>query len=315
VAAPAPAYAFGATPINPTPTYTTNMFTPRAVVKYKFNDDANVYFSYAKGKKPGGYLNVAVVTDSQLARYNPEQIDTFELGFKTSWLDRRLRLNGAVFKSVNKDRLNQVLVPVPFSVSPQGVATVAVNVGEVKIDGLELELTAALSDHVTASFAYSYLDPRYTDSAAPQTSAFAVAGPGNCVVSTVGTQVVCITNTNGNQLDFASKHSASASLGYTTQINGQWNFNGSIDAQYRSKRFIDATNLFALPSYVNVDLHLAAETQKYGVALYVTNLTNDLKPKSAQTSGDNYAAIPPQLSYTAYAPDKRQYGLRVNFKF
>ncbi|MFO1457680.1 MAG: hypothetical protein U1F18_15680 [Steroidobacteraceae bacterium] len=44
------------------------MFTPRAVLKYNFENDANVYLSYAKGKKPGGYLNVAVVTDSKLAR-------------------------------------------------------------------------------------------------------------------------------------------------------------------------------------------------------------------------------------------------------
>jgi outer membrane receptor protein involved in Fe transport len=313
VAAPTPAFAFGASPISPQPSYSTNMFTPRAVLKYNFENDANVYLSYAKGKKPGGYLNVAVVTDTRLARYNPEQIDTVELGFKSSWLDKRLRLNGAVFSSVNKDRLNQVLIP--DASSPQGVVTQAVNVGEVKIDGLEFDVTAALTDHITASLAYTYLDARYTESDAPQTTAFAVAGAGNCRVSTVGPQAVCITNTNGNQLDFASKHGLSASIGYNTELNAEWSLNSAIDAQYRSERYLDATNLFALPSFVNVDLRVTAETEKYGVTLFVTNLTDNDAPKSGQTSGDNYTAVPPQLAYTLYAPDPRQYGLRFNIKF
>jgi iron complex outermembrane receptor protein len=313
VAAPTPAYVFGAAPINPNPSYSTNMFTPRAVLKYNFENDANVYVSYARGKKPGGYLNVAVVTDTKLARYNPELIDTVELGFKSTWLDKRLRLNGAVFSSVNKDRLNQVLIP--DASSPQGVVTQAVNVGEVKIDGLEFDLTAALTDHLTASVAYTYLDARYTESDAPQTTAFAVAGAGNCVVGTVGPQTVCITNTNGNQLDFSSKHSASASLAYSTEINSDWSLTSSIDAQYRSRRFLDATNLFALPSYVTADLRITAETEKYGVTLFVNNLTDDDKPKSGQTSGDNYTLVPPQLAYTLYAPDPRQYGLRFTMKF
>lgn len=313
VAAPTPAYVFGASPINPNPSYSTNMFTPRAVLKYNFENDANVYVSYARGKKPGGYLNVAVVTDTKLARYNPELIDTVELGFKSTWLDKRLRLNGAVFSSVNKDRLNQVLIP--DASSPQGVVTQAVNVGEVKIDGLEFDMTAALTDKLTASVAYTYLDARYTESDAPQTTAFAVAGAGNCVVGTVGPQVVCITNTNGNQLDFSSKHSASASLAYSTEINSDWSLTSSIDAQYRSKRFLDATNLFALPSYVTADLRITAETEKYGVTLFVNNVTDDDKPKSGQTSGDNYTLVPPQLAYTLYAPDPRQYGLRFSMKF
>jgi outer membrane receptor protein involved in Fe transport len=313
VAAPTPLFVFGASPLNPTPSYSTNIFTPRAVLKYNFENDANVYLSYAKGKKPGGYLNVGVVADTKLARYNPEQIDTIELGFKSTWLDKRLRLNGAVFQSVNKDRLNQVLIP--DATSPQGVVTQAVNVGEVKIDGLEFDMTAALTDHITANLAYTYLDARYTSSDAPQTTAFAVAAAGNCTVGTVGPQTVCITNTNGNQLDFSSKHSASASLAYTTEINSDWNLISSIDAQYRSKRFLDATNLFALPSYVSADLRITAESEKYGVTLFVSNLTDDDKPKSGQTSGDNYTAVPPQLAYTLYAPDPRQYGLRFSVKF
>ncbi|MFO1457679.1 MAG: hypothetical protein U1F18_15675 [Steroidobacteraceae bacterium] len=65
-------------------------------------------------------------------------------------------------------------------------------------------MTAALTDHVTASLAYTYLDARYTESSQPRTTAFSIAGGGNCTVGTVGPQVVCFVNTNGNRLDFSS---------------------------------------------------------------------------------------------------------------
>ncbi|MSO98753.1 MAG: TonB-dependent receptor [Rhodospirillaceae bacterium] len=313
VAGPIASYAFGAVPINPTPTYTTNMFTPRAVLKYNIDDDSNVYVSFSKGMKPGGYLNVAVVTDSKLARYNPEKIYNYEAGFKTAWMDNRVRFNGSYFHADNKNRLNQVLIPDPTS--PQGVATQAVNIGAVKIDGAELEFTAAISEEVTGMLAYTYLDPRYTDSAAPQTSAFAAAAAGNCQISTVGPQTVCITNTNGNQLDFSAKHSLSGSLNYVTPLTADWNLNSSVDVQMRSHRFLDATNLYDLPSYWNVDLRIGAESDKYSVTLYATNLFDNDKPKSGQTAGDTYSLTPPQLVFTAYAPDKRQVGLRLTSKF
>ncbi len=308
-----PRYAFGAPPLNPITTYTTNMFTPRAVLKYKFSDDNNVYVSFSKGMKPGGYLNIAVVTDSRLARYNPEKIYSYEAGFKTTWLENRLRLNGTYFHMVNKDRLNSLLTADPTS--PQGVSTSAVNIGEVKIDGFELEANAVLGDGLTGSLAYTYINSRYTDSPAPQTTAFAIAGPGNCAVTTVGTQVVCVTNNNGNQLDFNAKHALVGSLNYTTALTSDWNLNAGVDFQMRSKRFIDPNNLLALPSYWNVDVKAGVENGAYNVLLYVNNLFNDQRAKSGQTAGDNYSLVPPQLVLTAYAADKRQIGVRAGVKF
>ena len=309
----APFYFFGATPINPTPTYSTNMFTPRAVVKYKFDANNSVYASFSKGMKPGGYLNVAVSTDSKLARYNPEKIFNYEVGFKSSWMDNRVRLNGAYFHAINKDRVVQILIP--DATSPQGVSTQALNVGEAKIDGAELEINAALAEGLTGSLAYTYINARYTKSDAAQTSAFGAAGPGNCAITTVGPQVVCITNTNGKQLDFNAKHALVGSLSYTTPITSEWDLASEVNVQMRSKRFIDGTNLYALPAYTNVDAKIGVQNAAYSVTLYVNNLFNDLKPKSGQTSGDTYSFTPPQLVFTAYAADKRQIGLRAGVKF
>ena len=309
----APFYAFTAIPINPTPTYTTNMFTPREVLKYKFNNDDNVYISFSKGEKPGGYLNVSFVADTRVARYNPEKIFNYEAGFKTSWLENRLRINGAIFRAENKDRLSQILVPDPLS--PQGASNLAVNIGEVKIDGAELEVNAALAAGLTGNLAYTYINARYTSSDSPQTSAFGAAGPGNCVISTVGLQVVCVTNTNGKQLDFSAKNSLAASLHYVKAVTSGWNLTSTLDVQMRDRRFIDGTNLYPLPSYWNADLNVGVENKSYSFVLFVTNLSDNRKPNSAQATGDTYSLQPPTLVYTAYPADPRQIGIRLSAKF
>jgi outer membrane receptor protein involved in Fe transport len=308
----APSYVFG-TILNPRPSYTTNMFTPRAVLRYRLNDDDSIYASFSKGMKPGGYLNVGAVNDANLNRYNPEKIFNYEIGFKSSWADNRVNINGAVFESINKDRINTFLVP--DATSPQGAVTAAGNIGEVKIDGAELEIAAALAEGLTGQIGYTYLNARYTDSDVPQTAPFGIAGPQKCRVANVGPQVVCIVNTNGNRVDFSSRHSASASLTYTALLTSDWNFNSSVDVQMRSSRFLDATNLFLLPSFWNVDVHAGIDSEQYSATFYVTNLFNDQKAKSGQTTGDVFSLTPPQLMFTAYAADKRQIGLRLGAKF
>ena len=310
----APFYSFTAVVINPTPTFTTNMFTPRGVLKFKFDADNSIYASFSRGKKPGGYLNVSVVSgDSRFARYNPESIDNYEVGFKTSWLENRLRVNGAYFHAVNTDRVAQVLVPDPLS--PQGVSTLATNIGKAKIDGAELDLSAALAQGLTASLAYSYINARFTFSDSAQGSAFGAAGPGNCTIITLAGQVLCNTNTNGKRLEFSAKHSLVGSLSYVTALTADWDLSSEVGFQARSQRFLDATNLYSLPGYVNVDAKIGIQNKAYAVTLYVNNLFNDLKPKSGQTSGDGYSFTPPQLDYTAYAADKRQIGVRLKATF
>ena len=309
--------SYGATALttNPRPVYSTNMFTPRAVVKYKFDGDNSVYASYSRGKKPGGYLNVGVVTgNTEFVRYNPERIDNFEVGFKSTWMDNRVRLNGAYFHANDKGRVASLLVADPTS--PQGSSTQATNLGEAKIDGAELEISAAVAEGLTASVAYSYINARFTSSDAPQTTAFGIAGPGNCAtITNVGLARVCITNTNGNMLDFSNKHTFTGTINYVKPITSDWDLTAELDFQARSHRFIDGTNLWALPGYVNFDAKVGIQNKAYSVLLYVNNLFNDLKPKTGQTGGDQFATNQPTTAYFVYAADKRQIGLRAGVKF
>jgi outer membrane receptor protein involved in Fe transport len=298
------------------PSSDTNFFAPRVTLNYTPNDDMLFYASVSKGVKPAGFLNVAVVFDVNDAFYRPEKLWNYEAGFKTSWAEDTVRFNGAYFHMVYSDRINQLLVP--DTRSPQGTSTLVVNQGQAKVDGVELELTVAPTEGLTLSSAYTYLDPRFTDSEVPSTAALGIAGAGNCRVGNVGAQVVCFTNTNGKQLEQSAKHAFSGAISYTTPLQGDWDLISEISAQYRSKRYQSPDNRIWLAAVWNVDAQIGAQNDTYSVLAYVTNLLDNKKPTSAQTYGDPFIALPiapPVLAYTTYAADKQQFGLRLGAKF
>jgi len=301
------------------PSSSSDFFAPRVTVNYRANDDMLFYASASKGVKPAGFLNVAVVLDPNDAFYRPEKLWNYEAGFKTSWMDDTVRLNGAYFHMIYKDRINQLLVP--DTRSPQGSSTLVVNQGEAKVDGAELELTFAPSEGLTLNAAYTYLDPRFTDSEIPTSAALGIAGSGNCRIGTVGTARltdVCFVNTNGKQLEQSAKHALAAGVDYTMALNADWDLISNISAQYRSKRYQSPDNLIWLAANWNVDAQIGVQSDGYTILGYITNLFDDRTPTSAQTYGDPFIALPiapPVLAYTTYAADKRQMGVRLTAKF
>ncbi|MFM8517901.1 MAG: TonB-dependent receptor domain-containing protein [Nevskiaceae bacterium] len=299
-----------------TPSSSTDFFAPKLTINYTPVDGKLIYATASKGVKPAGFLNVGVVLDANDAKYNPEELWNYELGFKTSWMDDRLRVNGGLFQMKYTDRIAQILVP--DTRSPQGTSTLVRNQGEAKVDGAELEITAALSESVTLSAGYTYLDARFIESEVPNTSALGIAGSGNCRVGNVGAQVVCFTNTNGKSLEQSAKHALVASVAYSREMANGWTLNGEISGQWRSKRFLSPDNLVWLPKHSNVDLQVGMSNDKYTVVAYANNLFDFTGAISAQSYGDPYIAFPvapPVLAYTTYPADPRQIGVRLGMKF
>jgi iron complex outermembrane receptor protein len=131
----------------------------RLALSYKFGDSALVYGSYSTGFKGGG-INPRPFYNSQIAPVNPEELDTFEVGFKSDFWDGRARLNGAYF--VN-DYQN---VQANFSFCPQFADPVpclaTLNAGDADVDGFELEFDVALTDNFLVEASYSSLDFEWT---------------------------------------------------------------------------------------------------------------------------------------------------------
>jgi iron complex outermembrane receptor protein len=65
-------------------------------------------------------------------------VDNFEIGYKSQWLDNRVRFNAAVFYMSYDDKQEEIQLP--SATSGTGQKTVAVNAADATISGLEMEL-------------------------------------------------------------------------------------------------------------------------------------------------------------------------------
>jgi len=120
-------------------------FTPRIVFNYRFNDNLTGYASYSQSFKSGGFNSFGLTP-----AFDNEEIDAFEIGFKSTLADGRATLNGAIF---SYDYTNlQVRLPVPT-----GGVNIQ-NAGEADVQGAELELAWAVSDRFKLAANVAFLD-------------------------------------------------------------------------------------------------------------------------------------------------------------
>lgn len=133
-----------------------------ASVDYKISDDILVYAKTAKGFRSGGQ-NLRAPNTASFIPFAPEIAYSYEVGFKSEFLDNRVRLNVAAYTSDVNDIQRSTLVsvpPVPPATVP-GTATLLGNAGKVRIRGLEAELTAVLFEGFTVQASGALVDPKY----------------------------------------------------------------------------------------------------------------------------------------------------------
>ena len=129
---------------------------PKLNLTYRFDDRRLAYVTYSEGFRPGG------VNRNDGTPYNPDTLKNYELGWKTTWADGRLRLNGAVFHEVWDD--------VQYGYLPPGGVglTVIRNVGAAEIDGIEMDIGWAPVDNLTLSGGVSWIDAVLTEDYQPR---------------------------------------------------------------------------------------------------------------------------------------------------
>jgi iron complex outermembrane receptor protein len=88
--------------------------------------------------------------------YAPETVTDYEIGAKSEWLDRRLRVNLAAYHSNYKDIQRSIFVEEASS-----FVTEIQNAASAKINGVELEVTARPLRALTLSASAAYTAPKY----------------------------------------------------------------------------------------------------------------------------------------------------------
>jgi len=126
-------------------------------LQYHVNDDVMLYGSYSRGFKSGKFdLEFLHTNDTPFPQrpLEPETLDVFELGLKSTLLDRRLVVNAAVFYNIWKDQ--QV-----FNVGVNGPEFF--NLPESQIMGAEIETNWVPAEHWLVSANFGFLDTEITD--------------------------------------------------------------------------------------------------------------------------------------------------------
>ncbi|NND67099.1 MAG: TonB-dependent receptor [Halioglobus sp.] len=142
-------------------------FTPMANLSFDVSEDVMIYVSYSEGFKSGGFTQRVFppvvppftappgTPDIDLIpTYDPEFVDAYEFGFKSTLADGRVRINGATFYTEYEDLQVQVF---------NSVAPVTENIGSATITGVELEAQAAPGDGWLIEGSFSWLDAEYDD--------------------------------------------------------------------------------------------------------------------------------------------------------
>ncbi|NBB50422.1 TonB-dependent receptor [Rhizobium sp. CRIBSB] len=138
-------------PLPPVSEFNEQRWDPAFVVKYNFSDDVNAYFRYATGYKAGG----ANVRSSQFRSYGSEENESFEIGLKGRFIDRRLTLNIAAYS--NTITGFQYDIQEAPTTNPSLTNTVN-GAGEYEVKGVELESSFRVNDNLTLSAGYTVMD-------------------------------------------------------------------------------------------------------------------------------------------------------------
>lgn len=213
-------------------------FSGLAALRWQFSENAQTYVSLTRGQRSGGYnLRNSLSAGSTPGPYDEEVVDAFEVGVKSEFFDRRLRLNASAYHNAYKDLQRTVFAP-----GGVGVAQIKLNAADATIQGLELEVQALLTDQLKLDGWISYTDASYEEF-----RGFDVNGDG------VPDPAIA------KDLDFASVPplAGSIALSYEQPFSNGASLRARGSINYTDDRFGDERNTVNLPSYVTGDASIA----------------------------------------------------------
>ncbi len=291
-------------------------FAPKATLQWQANTERMIYLSVAQGIKPSGISTVTGgigAFDPDANRFEAEKVRVYELGAKTDWAERTVRLNGAVFFQDFTDK--QVTGQIPDT---SGILRSKVFNANAEVWGLEAELTWLATDHLTLAGAYTYLDTRYTDFRQLTTSPGTIAYTGACRLLTFASPT-CEVSYTGNELENAPRHAFVGSASYRRTFgNGM---EGFIEAGATSAVRLRPDHL--LKSAATVAVSASAFGGRWDVVPRRHALDDDTV-KSGFNSGGYLADYAVGFApFTFVLPDSGQYvmptprtfGVRISYRF
>jgi iron complex outermembrane receptor protein len=247
-------------------------------LEWRPNTEVMVFGGVTRGNKAGGFnapLDGLLFPEEM--PYDAEVLTSFEFGFKSTWFDRRVRLNGSAFYYDYEDKQ-------AFTFS--GLTQTLVNRSS-DVTGLELEVAAVPADGLDIAFGVSILDANVDD--------------------------IPLPSGRSDDQDMAQ----APELTINGMVRKEWyldtgSLNVSVDGSYVSEQYFNTINhpTSESDSYTlwNVRVEYRSGNERWDVAFFVKNITEE--------EAITYAIDASTFGYTVltYAPP-RWFGTQFRYNF
>ena len=229
--------------------------SPRFAIEYQWSDDLLTYASYSQGFKSGGFNLRYVVPREAVLPFDPESVDSVEIGFKFEGLDRRLRLNGAGFYTD--------YTGIQVTVFEGLGAPVTLNAGDAEIWGFEVELAALPLPNLQLQLSLGYTDAEYTEIRA--NPAFVLTPEQVITLDTA------LPNTPKWQTSLALDYTIPFANEGSIDLHFDWSFTDDIANDAQNSPFL----LQSSYSILNAGISYNAPSGRWSIRFFVDNLTDE----------------------------------------
>ncbi len=229
---------------NQSASITSRSTLPKLSVSYKLDSGRLFYASAAKGEEPGA-INV---TSTAPIPFKSETANSYEIGSKGNWLDRRFEYEVAAFYVKNKDHQAQTNRFIP----PYGLVAIISNVGDARTYGTEANVNWRLATDLTVRASAGYLNAKWQQAA--------ISG----------------VPIDGKFVPNSPTVTGSLGIAYSRPVFTGLRFDGDFDMSYANKFWWDLANTpgTANPAYWlgNARIAIGSESKSWQVSLSATNI-------------------------------------------
>jgi len=285
-------------------TYKDRNYSPEVILNWRPADRQLLYVSFKTGYKSGGFSYPSVLNTSYndlptgspgSTRFAPEEANSWEVGYKAELFDRKLRVELAAYHTVVT---NQQL----SSFDSGTFSFIVKNAGKSRVQGVELQLTAAPAEGLQVFGSVGYNDGKYISFPGAQCSQVQ-ACPTGTTQNLSGRRLPRAPQWAGN---FGASYDMPLGMGMKLSLNGL----GTFSSAYYSIDSLDPNTI--QKAYVKWDAGIAigSEDDKWRLALQGRNLSNKYI-----TVYSYDAARMRALSYVAVPQRGRQVSLEATYRF
>ena len=251
---------------------TFKKLTWRAAIDHEFNKGLMLYASANRGFKSGGFNDLQLPA----APYLPEQLDAYEVGFKSVLFDQKVRLNTAAFyydyKNLQATRYQNGIL-------------LLFNGAGAEVYGMDLDAEALVTSRLRFGAGLSLVHGRYTSF---PNADITTPAPG-------GGTIIVTGEAEGNRLNYTPDWTFNLSANYSVPLPV-----GSLDlalVYFHSDGFVGSSDerLRQKPyDILNVSASWTSDDEAWKVSVFGRNITDEQYASAiyAQENGDGvqYAA-------------------------